>query len=168
MGSPNPELQYGSFSTSDALAIFSPRRAPVVTAAATLTVAQSGSICLWNLAAGFLYTLPAITAADVGTNFRFIVTVSATSVAHKVITPASVFLIGQVLEGILDTTPAANPGPKFYTADGTNSRSVSMNGTTTGGLIGTDINVVAISTTQWALNGIVAASGTIATPVANS
>lgn len=165
---PNPELQVGAFSTADSLAIFSARRTPLVTAAATLTVAQSGSICLWNLAAGFTYTLPAITAPDVGTNFRFIVTVSATSVAHKVITPASVFLVGQVLEGILDTTPAANPGPKYYTADGTTARSVSMAGTTTGGLIGTDLFLVAISTTQWALSGTVAASGTIATPIATS
>lgn len=168
MGSPNQQEAQGTYSRDDLSSLFSARRLPLITAAATLTVAQSGSICLWNLAAGFLYTLPVITSVDVGTNFRFLVTVSATSAAHKVITPASVFLVGQVLEGILDTTPAANPGPKFYTADGTNSRSVSMAGTTTGGLIGTDLYLIAISTTQWALSGVVAASGTIATPVANS
>lgn len=168
MSTSNLAEAQNTFGRADLLTLFRKNKADLITAAATLTVAQSGSVCLFNLAAGFLYTLPVITAADLGTRFRFIVTVSATSVAHKVITPASVFLIGQLLEGILDTTPAANPGPKFYTADGSASRSVSMAGTTTGGLIGTDFNVIAISTTQWALSGVVAASGTIATPIATS
>ena len=139
----------------------------VITAAATLTTAQSGSLCLWNLAAGFTYTLPTLTAADVGIFYDFTVTVTATSAAHKVIAGAGQYLIGTLLEGVLDTTPAANPGPKIFTAGGTDI-AVSMAGSTTGGLIGTNIRLVAATASTWAISGVVVASGTIATPFATS
>ena len=142
-----------------------PVKQNVITAAATLTAAQSGSLCIMSDLTGTLYTLP---AASVGLNFTFFVSVTNTSGAHKVITPASVFLVGAIDYGVLDTTPAANPGPKFTSADGTTIRSISMNGTTTGGLFGTAFTVVCISSTQWAIQGQVIASGTISTPFATS
>lgn len=138
----------------------------IVSAAATLTAGQSGSTCLWNAAAGFTYTLP---APVVGMRFTFLVTVTNTSSNHKLITDAgTTFLKGSIQEFIENTTPAANPGPKDFPFDGSSHVSIVMNGTTTGGLVGTWIEVVAISTTLWAIRGIVKASGTIATPAATS
>lgn len=137
----------------------------VITAAATLTAAQSGSLCVMPDLTGTLYTLP---AATVGLTFSFFVSVSNTSGSHKVITPASVFLVGAIMYGVVDTTPAANPGPKFTGADGTTIRSIAMNGSTTGGVVGTAFNVTCISATQWAIEGLVVASGTISTPFATS
>lgn len=137
----------------------------VITAAATLTAAQSGSLCIMPDLTGTLYTLP---AATVGLTFNFFVSVTNTSGAHKVITPASVFLVGAISYGIVDTTPGANPGPKFTGADGSTIRSISMNGSTTGGVIGTAFTVTCISSTQWAIYGLVIASGTISTPFATS
>lgn len=138
----------------------------VLSSAQTLVTAQSGALCLWNLAAGFTYTLPTTTAADVGVWYDFVVTVSATSVAHKVIAGTGQYLIGILHQGLLDTTPGANPGPKLFAAGATDI-AVSMAGTTTGGLIGTRIRLECLGTT-WAINGVVVASGTIATPFATS
>lgn len=164
MGSPNPLYQVGLAADPADILL---RRRQVITAAATLTTAQSGALCLWNLAAGFTYTLPTLTANDVGTYYDFQVTVSATSVAHKVIAAAAQYMIGVLHQGILDTTPAANPGPKLFAAGGTDI-AVSMAGTTTGGLIGTRIRLEAATASTWAISGIVVASGTIATPFATS
>lgn len=143
------------------------QRRNVVTAAATLTAAQSGSLCLWNLAAGFTYTLPTLSASLVGIYYDFHVTVTATSVAHKVIAGAGQYLIGVLHMGVLDTTPGANPGPKIFTAGATDI-AISMAGSTTGGLIGTHIRVEAATAATWAVTGIIVGSGAIATPFATS
>ena len=169
MASPNQQEAQGTFSRDEMLALFNRRVNPIVSAAATLTVAQSGSICLLNAAAGILYTLPVITAADVGVNFRFVQTVTITSGAAKVITgAASSFLLGSVFQAIEATTPGANPGPKDFVFNGSTHVAISMNGTTSGGVIGTDFTVTALSPTQWFIQGYVKASGTIETPAATS
>jgi hypothetical protein len=137
--------------------------------APTLTVAQSGALVLWDAAAGFTITLPVIAASDVGTWFDLFVTVTATSVNHKVITgAASSFLVGQVTQNTVAATPAANDGPKTFAFNGTTHVACTMNGTTTGGLQGTIIRVQALSATQWSIQGHVVASGIIATPAATS
>lgn len=138
----------------------------IITAAATLTAVQSTSICVFSTAAGQLYTLP---APKVGLSFEFFVLTTATSLSHKVITDASTtFLVGAISYGILDTTPAANPGPKFTAADGTTIRSIAQNGSTTGGVAGTYFTVTCVTATQWLISGLVIASGTISTPFATS
>ncbi len=166
---PQPDYagMMGCRSAVDSDLVYLGKKRNVISAAATLTSAQSGSLCLWNLAAGFTYTLPTITAADIGVWYDFQVTVTATSVAHKVIAGAAQYLIGALVQGVLDTTPAANPGPKIYTAGATDI-AVSMDGITKGGLIGTRIRVIAATASTWAIDGIVVASGTIATPFATS
>ncbi len=138
---------------------------PVITTGMTLGTNQSGALCILSDLTGTLYTLPAST---VGLTYDFFVSVSNTSGAHKIITPAAVFLVGAIDYGIVDTTPGANPGPKFTGADGTTIRSISMNGTTTGGVVGTTLRVTCISATQWKISGYVIASGTISTPFATS
>lgn len=134
--------------------------------ATTLTASQSGAVCFWDAAAGFTYTLP---APVVGLRFTFLVSVTATSSNHKLITDAgTTFLKGSVLQAVEDTTPGANPGPKDFLFNGSTHVACTMNGTTTGGLFGTRIEVIAISSTVWAITGYVKASGTIATPAATS
>jgi len=135
-------------------------------ATVTLTAAQSGSDILFDRAAGIVYTLP---APQVGLKFRFIASVAVTSNAYKIITDAgTTLLIGNVLSNTSAATPSANDGPKTFAANGSTHISISMNGTTTGGLIGTIIEVVCISSTQWSVNGVLLASGIIATPFATS
>lgn len=128
----------------------------------TLTKAESGSLCLLDRAAGVVYTLP---APVVGMYFDFIVTVAVTSNAHKVITnAASVFMVGKVLMG--DVTVAQSGD--VFTADGTTIVALSADGATKGGLLGECYRLTAISSTQWAIEGVCHGAGTLATPFATS
>ncbi len=63
----------------------------------TLTHEESGSMCLFDRAAGVVYTLPEITAATIGMFFDFRTVVTITSNAAKVITANSAqFILGDV------------------------------------------------------------------------
>lgn len=127
----------------------------------TLTALESGSMVLFDRAAGIVYTLPPAVA---GMFFEFRTTVTITSNAAKVITDASTtFLLGS-LQSII----AASAVTLGSTANGTSHVAVSSNGTTTGGVIGDNYKVTAISATQWILEGTLSASGALATAIATS
>lgn len=129
----------------------------------TLLASESGAICMFDRAAGIVYTLPA--TCPIGTRFEFRTTVSVTSNAAKVITgSASQFLVGGVISG--SATIAEGGG--FWAANGSTHVAISSNGSTTGGLIGDAYSVTRISSTQWAIEGIISGSGTIVTPFATS
>lgn len=129
-------------------------------ATVTLTAAQSGATLLFDKADGIVYTLP---APVVGLNFTFLVKTAITSNSAKVITDAgTTLLLGSVWEAI-----AAGTGTQFFSAP-TTSIAVTQNGTTTGGLIGSALYFTCIDATHWMVDGTLVASGTIATPFANS
>jgi len=135
-------------------------------ATVTLTAAQSGSTALFDRAAGIVYTLP---APEVGLFYRFFVSTTITSNAAKIITnAAAVYLLGNVLTNTVGATPAAADGPKTFAGNGSSHIAISMSGTTTGGIIGTWLECECISSTLWAVRGVVCASGTIATPFSTS
>lgn len=127
-----------------------------------LLPSESGALCLFDRAAGIVYTLP--TPSFVGQNFEFEVTVSVTSNAHKVITN----LTTEFLVGAVTMVTIATASPAGFSANGTTIRALSAAGTTTGGLIGERYVVTAISTTQWVIHGVCVGSGTIVTPFATS
>lgn len=128
-----------------------------------LTAEESGALCLFDRAAGTVYTLPTPVA---GMNFEFLVTVAVTSNAHKVITKniASEFLIGGIIMG--DVTVAQSGD--YFEANGTSHVAISAAGTTTGGLLGERYCLTAISATQWAIHGVCHGAGTLADPFATS
>lgn len=129
----------------------------------TLLKEESGVVCLFDRAAGIVYTLPS--DAAIGSTFEFRTTVSVTSNAAKVITGAATqFLVGGVISG--SATIAEGGG--FWAANGSTHVAISSNGSTTGGLIGDAYTVTRISSTQWAIEGIISGSGTIVTPFATS
>lgn len=127
----------------------------------TLLPKEAGSICMFDTAAGCIYTLP---TPVIGMEFNFAVSVTRTSNAHKVITSLSTEFING---GIFLGNSAAATG-EFFAADGTTIRALSSNGTTTGGIIGDCYRVVAYSATQWLVEGLLIQSGTAATPFATS
>lgn len=132
----------------------------VKTGAATLTSADSGALCIFNAAAGFLYTLP---AAAAGLWFEFVVQTTATSLVHRVACAAADFMLGTILQGQPSTfTQTAR------TADGSTHLAWEGNGSTKGGIIGDHFWVVAISATQWEVFGTNTATGTTATPFVTS
>ena len=129
----------------------------------TLLPKEAGSLCMFDSAAGVVYTLP---TPVTGMIFRFGTSVTRTSNAHKIITSTSTgseFLTGGLWLG----NSAAATG-EFFAADGTTIRAVSSNGTTTGGIIGDYYQVTAISSTVWFVSGILNQTGTAATPFATS
>jgi len=133
---------------------------------ATLAGRQTGSTVLLDSATGVVFTLP---APVIGLVYDFIVSVAVTSNAHKIITDAATtYLVGGVSLGVVDTTPGANPGPKFEVGNGSSHVAVTMNGTTTGGLQGTWLRFTCIGAALWNVSGIVIGSGTVATPFATS
>lgn len=127
----------------------------------TLVPKEAGALCLFDTAAGCIYTLP---APVIGMRFQFGTSITRTSNAHKVITSAATeFMTGGVFLG----NSAAATG-EFFAADGTTIRACSSNGTTTGGIIGDAYEVIAISTTVWFVRGVLNQTGTAATPFATS
>ena len=128
----------------------------------TLSVDESGSTVLFDRAAGIVYTLP---LAKPGVFFDFVITTTITSNSAKVITGAATeFLIGGYTNVDTDTSNAV----AAFTANGSTHVSVSMNGTTTGGILGTKLRFTCLSSTRWFVEGIVQGSGVVATAFATS
>lgn len=131
-----------------------------VTADTTLDFSQTGAVVLLDHAAGATVTLPAPLA---GLKFTFVVKTTVTSNAYKVITDAATTF----LQGCLRVPVAAGTGTDFF-ADGTTDVSINLNGSTKGGLLGGEFELVCVDGTQWQVNGVVEGSGTVATPFATS
>ena len=128
----------------------------------TLNENESGSVALFDRAAGIVYTLP---TAKPGTHFDFVVTTTVTSNAAKVITAAGTeLLIGGYTSVDTDTSNAV----AAFTANGSTHVSVSMNGTTTGAVAGTKLRFTCLSSTRWMVEGIVQGTGVVATAFATS
>ena len=126
----------------------------------TLLAKESGAAILFDRAAGIIFTLP---TPAVGLFFDFFVSVSVTSNNHSVITDAgTTFLLGSLVNIDTDTSNAV----AAWTGNGTSHISVTMNGTTTGGLLGTWLRCVCISSTVWFVYGIDQGNGSVATPFA--
>lgn len=128
----------------------------------TLSVDESGATVVLNRAAGIVVTLP---LAVPGLVYDFVVSTSVTSNAYKVITGAGTeLLIGGYTNVDTDTSNAV----AVFTGNGSTHVSVSMNGTTTGGLLGTKLRFTCLSSTRWMVEGIVQGSGVVATAFATS
>lgn len=133
-----------------------------VGASRTLLAKESGALCLFDLAAGVVFTLP--TPVE-GMEFHFMTTVKTTG-THKVITgtPASQFILGTIFGYTTDTTEIDG-----FVANGTDIVAAAHNGTTTGGDAGGRYTLTAISATQWLITGnMYCGTATPATPFATS
>jgi hypothetical protein len=100
------------------------------------------------------------TLNNMGATYSFYIPAAATAI--KVMTPASNFLIGST---ILSTAAGAS---NLYTADGSATRSVNLNGTTTGGIAGSFFTIAGVSSGVYLVQGTLIGSGSLATPFANS
>lgn len=125
----------------------------------TVPASGSGAVFLFDTAAGITYTLP---SPVVGAAYTFIVTTSVTSSNHKIITSAGTVL----LQGVI--TSATTTASVFESVIGTSNIAVTMNGSTTGGLVGTQLEFRCLSATLWQVFGTNFTSGTTATPFATS
>jgi hypothetical protein len=133
----------------------------VTVTTSTLTINpidHQGKIMNLARAAGITVTLPAATGT--GNVYRFWTTVSVTS-NNNIIKVANA---SDTMQGTLLNALATGATPWIETAGGTDD-TITMNGTTTGGLIGSYVELVDQATNVWALFATLAGSGTLATPL---
>ena len=132
-------------------------------AGSTLTVTRAshaGRTILLDTLTGSVVTLPA--AAGTGDKYRFFASVAPTSNNHIVkVANASDTMVG-TLYTVTTTIAAAFSALGAEAAGGTDD-TITMNGTTTGGIAGTLITCVDIATNLWLIDGQLVGSGTIAT-----
>lgn len=127
--------------------------------AATLTITNethAGQIITLNRAAGITVTLPAATGS--GARYRFIVGTTFTGSGIIQVASSSDTMVGNaiVLQDGGDTMAGFEAGA---TAD-----TITLNGTTTGGLAGAEVEVIDIASTLFFVRVVTAATGTEATP----
>lgn len=130
------------------------------TSTQALTEAQSGSIVYLNRAAGVAVTLPS--SPTVGTNFTFIVRTTVTSNVYSITSGTA----ANVYEGYIVAKKAATVDTVFGAAAPPTNTVVSMNGSTTGGIIGTRLECVYVSTNRWVWTGETLTTGATASPFA--
>ncbi len=132
-------------------------------ASVSLTAADSGGLCVFDKTDGALFNLP---TASPGLFFDFIVDTALSSGSYKVLSAsASEFVKGRLISIDTDTS---NVIAVDQIGNGSTHRAVTMNGTTTGGMTGTQFRLTAISATVWAIQGYNLGSGVVATPFATS
>lgn len=132
----------------------------VLATAATLAVtvaAHDGKIIAFDRAAGVVATLPAATGS--GAVFRFAVKTLVTSNNYVIQVADNT----DVMSGSLFVTDqAAGTGTEFSTT--ATSDTITMNGSTTGGLAGGILTLVDVATNLYAIHGNIIATGVEATP----
>ena len=153
-----------------------------ITASTTLTpLAHGGRIISvgGSLAANVVLTLPAIntsanvsssgpgndpnTAHNEGVTYTIWVPTTISTSSLKIGTNGTDRFVGYVLSIDSDSTDAA----RGFGA-GANDDFINFNGTTTGGVAGTWVQIVAIAALKYMVTGVAVGSGTVATPFATS
>jgi|DEB0MinimDraft_4_1074332.scaffolds.fasta_scaffold16658_3 hypothetical protein len=129
----------------------------VTTSTKDLKPADSGKTIILNVATGSALTLP---SASEGLVYRVITATDLSSGSYTITAKGADLLTGGILS-VDDVTPEA---AAMFKPDVSDDLIITFNGTTTGGEIGTDITITAISSDRWYVSGTVAANGTLATP----
>ena len=142
-----------------------------LTADTSLTVAaHAGKVLLCNDADG-KFTLPSIVATapgedsdpnqlnNLGSVFTFVVETAATDM--DILTDGTDKFVGGTYTGVNDAT-----GKTLIS--GASNDVITMNGTTKGGLVGSIVQVTAMASAKYAVQGIILGSGTIVTPFADA
>ena len=131
----------------------------VTSSTRTLTVEESGSLVLLNLATGIDITLPAITSTnEVGTTFDFVSILAASSDTYTITALAADLLIGRAVLHDTDTSNTITS----HAADVSDDLIFTLSDTAD--LPGTSARFTAISTTRWLVESVIFHTGNSATP----
>lgn len=128
--------------------------------ATDLTAGQSGALVVFSTAAGQAYTLPVITADDIGMWFDFIVTIIGTGTYSATTDSATVFLGG----GVDSCSTTVAEGGESFLADIAATTSYTGDSDVTGRHPGTNFCVTALTTTTWSISGTSHGTGNLTTP----
>ena len=151
--------------------------APNGTNTLSLTVAANAGRTLRTNDATLVITLPTINALpdptssgpgsdpntlnNIGATYRIYVETTASAVAIK--TDGTDKFVGSVL--MIDTDSS---GAVSGYAPAASNDVINLNGTTTGGIAGSWIEITAIAALEYAVTGVLPGSGSVATPFANA
>lgn len=120
--------------------------ARLVAAGGTLTLtelAHDGKTILLDTAAGSVVTLPNATGS--GARFKFVVTTTATSNSHIVKTART----ADHMAGFINVQDADGTTAAMYKGDGSADDTITMNRTTTGGVIGDAFTIEDVKANLW-------------------
>lgn len=101
------------------------------------------------------------TSVNVGTSYEILIDTTASNI--KITTNGTDKFVGYLL--MVDTDSA---GAATGYAPAASNDAINLNGTTTGGIAGSRIKVTALAALEWAVEGVLLGSGTVATPFADS
>lgn len=124
----------------------------------TLTKEDSGKTIVLKKADGVEVDLP---MAEVGLRFKFLVATTVTSGGYNIRGNTKDDLFVGVLQ-MVDTD--SSDAHTDQAADVVDDDSIEMNGSTTGGLIGTQLFVECVKANRWFVQGVVRHSSDVATP----
>lgn len=108
-----------------------------------LTVAQSGGTLVLDSGSGIAVTLPTATP---GLTYDFVV-VTTVGVANDTVTATGAVYTGGVIS-IEDGS-----APLYFAPNGTTNNIITMNGTTQGGVAGTNFNLTCYIANKWVFSG---------------
>lgn len=132
---------------------------PITITASTLTLDRDihgETVVVANRAAGIAFTLP--DATGTGTTFRIYVKTAFTTDATIKVPDADNTFVG------VATTATTTTGAGTHEAAGGTDDTITLNGTTTGGLIGSYIELRDVDANVWFVNAHLVGSGVLATP----
>jgi hypothetical protein len=162
-----------------------PASVVAITSSTTLSPTDHGGRIIsvgGTLAANVVLTLPAInvtanpttsgpgqdpsTANNQGVTYTIWVptTIATSSLKIGVTSGSGDLFVGTVISVDSDSSGAV----VGFSANGSSNDFINLNGTTTGGVAGTWIQIFAIAADKYMVNGVVIGSGTVATPFADS
>ena len=150
---------YGSNSAGNDIDVFGRGKVNMIAnggIAKVLSADDSGAYCLFDTAGASSFILPAPAA---GIEFTFVNTITCT--ADHVIRTNTLDTDG-FLGGVVSCSGGASADSFAADASGSNDH-ITLNGSTTGGIAGTRIHVVAIDNENWAVDGQVLTTGTSST-----
>jgi len=133
----------------------------VVTASDALTAAEHANrTIVFSVLTGATLTLPAATGT--GDTYKIGVALTVTSNDYVVqVANATDEFLGTLLQTDTDTTDTLASYPCL---DGDGFDTITMNGTTKGGLLGDSIVLTDIAAGMWQISGHINGNGTVATP----
>lgn len=140
--------------------------ATVEGATRTLHPSESGSLIVLDRAAGCVVTLP--TSAPKGAYYDFVVGTTPTTGYYKIAAGSGDVIIGQVIEHDTDVADGDNDSMSFYAGNNTTAVAILMDGSVYGGVLGTGLRLLCLSSTAWFVSGVNKGIGSVATPFTTS
>lgn len=126
---------------------------------ATLLQTEAGAVILLSIGSTATVTLP---TPVVGLEYQFISNVTPVGGTLSIVTDAGTTFLG----GALSMGETQGVIPFYALGNGTSHVRINLNGNTTGGLLGSRFTATCVSATRWQLSGLLAGSGSLATPFA--